>query len=188
MECCNVSIHNGLIDVGEICCPFCGTKLQDYESKQDNSCCDNKEIIKDEGMNVCQNCGSVYGYEVAREYVDFYENMHRFRRKSIYHRKYHIRNKIIDIRVKHKLRISISDTQKIYLIFEEIDKILSQVKRGRKRMISIDYILRQLFRMLRLPYKDLRITKSKRTLAFYEQYWDGIDSLIGDKIQSIIHK
>ena len=55
-------------------------------------------------------------------------------------------------------------------------------------MISVDYILRQLFRMLRLPYKDLRITKSKRRLAFYEQYWDGIDSLIGYKIQSIIHK
>ena len=51
-------------------------------------------------------------------------------------------------------------------------------------MISVNYILKQLFRMLKLPDKDLRITKSKRTLVFYEQYWDGIDSLIGDKIRS----
>ena len=185
---CNIELHDGLIDSGEFSCPFCDLKLGDYESKQDDSCCDNKEIIKDKGMIICQNCGSVHDYEQLQEYVDFYENMHRFRRKSIYHRKYRVQNKIIDIGVKHKLRISISDTQKIYIIFEEVDKILSQVNNGRKRMISVNYILRQLFRMLRLPYKDLRITKSKRTLAFYEQYWDGIDSLIGDKIRSIIHK
>ena len=55
-------------------------------------------------------------------------------------------------------------------------------------MISVNYILKQLFRMLKLPDKDLRITKSKRTLAFYEQYWASIDSLIGDKIKSIIQK
>ena len=89
-----MELHDGLIDVGEICCPFCDMKLRDYESQQDDPCCDNKEIFKDKGMIICQNCGSVYGYEVAREYVDFYENMRRFRRKSIYHRKYHVINRI----------------------------------------------------------------------------------------------
>ena len=74
---CNVELHDVLRDSGEFSCPFCDLELCDYESKQEDSCCDNKEIIKDEGMNVCQNCGSVYGYEVAREYVDFYENKNR---------------------------------------------------------------------------------------------------------------
>ena len=132
MECCNASIHSGLINVGEISCPFCDTKLRDYESKQDDSCCDNKEIIKDKGMIICQNCGSVHGYEQLQEYVDFYENKHRFRRKSIYHRKYHVVNRIGFLSGESKVQLSHKNIDRIIRIFKEIDKVLPQVNNSRK--------------------------------------------------------
>ena len=40
--------------------------------------------------------------------------------------------------------------------------------------------------MMGIPYKNIPISKSKKTLAFYDRYWTTIMSLIGDKIKSII--
>ena len=44
----------------------------------------------------CTNCGYVHGFKSANEFVDFYENRHRIRKKSVYHRKYHILNAMND--------------------------------------------------------------------------------------------
>ena len=187
MECCNASIHNGLIDVGEICCPFCDMKLRDYKSKQDDSCCFNKEIIKDKGMIICQNCGCVYGYEVAREYVDFYENMRRFRRKSIYHRKYHVINRIDFLGGKSKVQCSYENKDRIIRILKEIDNVLSQVNNGRKRMVSIDFILKKLFDLMGISV-EVSLSKSQKTIARHNRYWKSIYDLIGEDIQLIISK
>ena len=54
-------------------------------------------------------------------------------------------------------------------------------------MISIKYVIKQLFEMLGLPYKDINVTKSKRTLKYYEKYWKRVLSLIGDRIQLMIN-
>ena len=43
-------------------------------------------------MNTCVNCSLVDGYDYAEEYFKFYDNMHKIRKKSVYHRKYHIEN------------------------------------------------------------------------------------------------
>ena len=67
-----------------------------------------------------------------------------------------------------------------------IDSVLHEVNDSRKRMISVKFIMKQLFKMLGLPYKDINATKSKRTLKYYKQYWEKVQSLIGDRIQSII--
>ena len=56
-----------------------------------------------------------------------------------------------------------------------------------KRMISVKFIMKQLFKMLGLPYNDINVTKSKKTLKYYKQYWEKVQSLVGDKIQSIIN-
>ena len=66
--------------------------------------------------------------------------------------------------------------------------MLPNINRERKRMISIQYIVRKLFVMLGLPYENIRITKSKKTLAFYESYWEELYALIGGVIQKIIKK
>ena len=66
-------------------------------------------------------------------------------------------------------------------------RVLHKVENGRKQMISVKYIITQLLKMFRLPYKDISVTKSKRTLKYYKQYWKKIQLLIGDRIQSIVN-
>ena len=152
------------------------------------SCCDEQDTETVNGMNICVNCGSVHGYVYVPEYINLYDNLHRIRKKSIYHRKYHIENVINSISGENDVQLTFSQRNRIYLIFIEIDGILHKVIDGRKRMISIKYIIKQLLKMLEFPYKDIFVTKSKRTLTYYEQCWKKVQLLIGDRIQSIINK
>ena len=86
--------------------------------------------------------------------------------------------------------LPIKQRGRIYKIFKLIGTIIPKVNNTtRKRLISINYILKMIFIMMGLPYDHIPISKSKKTLSYYKKYWDTIMSLIGDKIQSIIdHK
>ena len=66
-------------------------------------------------MIVCRSCGIVQGYETAREYVDFYQNKYRMKRrmKSVYHRKYHINNVLTDLSLKYRITFSVAQKNKI---------------------------------------------------------------------------
>ena len=190
---CDIELHEGLIELGDIVCPFCNNELDSNEKPRDRSakycfCCDCQDIINDNGMIVCRSCGIVQGYETAREYVDFYENRYRMRRKSVYHRKYHLNNILMDISTKHNITFSVEQKNKIMKIFSEIDKILPQINGERKRMISLNFILRQVSRMMGLPFNKIPISKTKKTLASYQQYWEKIMILIGDRMKGIIDK
>ena len=110
-------------------------------------------IINDNGENVCRSCGSVHSYDFAIENIDFYENMYKIRRKSVYHRKYYIEKVVMDISRKNKI-------DRILKMFNEIEKILSQINGKRKRMISINYILKQLFKKPGIKHTFIQITKS----------------------------
>ena len=90
-------------------------------------------------MIVCRSCGIVQGYEIAREYIDYYENRHRIRRKSVYHRKYHINNILMDISTKHNITFSVEQKNKIMRIFSEIGKILPQIDGERKRIYIYEF-------------------------------------------------
>ena len=189
---CDIELHEGLIELGDIVCPFCNNELgsnekpRDYSVKYD-SCCNRQDIINDNSMIVCRACGTVQGYAVAKEYIDFYENRHKFKRKSYYHRKYHINNTILDIKQKYNIEISYHQKCKIDRVFIEIGRIIiNEANIKRKRMISINFILRKVLSMLKIPFEDIPISKSKKTLAFYDEYWANIMSLIGDKILAIL--
>jgi len=145
-----------------------------------------KDIINDNGENVCKSCGSIQGYKIASEYIDFYENKIKIVRKSVYYRKYHVQNTINNICKQYNLQILNNDRNKIYKVFEEINRILPQINDNRKRMISTRYILRRLFRILKLDYKNIEITKSKKTLTYYNQYWKNVKRRINSKIVDII--
>ena len=186
---CNEYIHEELKESGDIVCPFCDQILDSDEKPRlvkNELCCDNQYIINEDGMLVCQICGVIQGYNYVKEYVDFYENRHRFIRKSVYHREYHINNTIIDIEQKYNIKISYHDKRKIELVFAELGKILPLVNGTRKRMISINFIMRMIFKMMGISYEKIPISKSKKTLAFYDRYYASIMFLIGDKIKSII--
>ena len=189
---CNIDLHENLIESGDILCPFCDQKLEDSDEKPQDRlakydlCCDCQDIIKDNNlMFVCKNCGVVHGFGLSLDYVNFYENRHKFKRKSFYHREYHINSTILDIKQKYNIEISYYQKYKIDRVFTEIGKIINEVNGTRKRMISIDFILRKVLSMMKLPFDNIPISKSKKTLAFYNQYWANIMSLIGDKINNI---
>ena len=87
---------------------------------------------------------------------------------------------------ENNIQLTYHQREWIYKVFVEIDSVLNEVNDERKRMISIKYVVKQLFKMLELPYKDISVTKSKRTLKYYKKYWKKVQSLTGDRIQSII--
>ena len=92
---CNKDIHIELIEMGKNYCPFCDIELMEVDLKPSDTCCHKPDVISDNGMKICKNCGQVHGYEIVKEYIDFYENMYKIRRKSVYHRKYHIENVVV---------------------------------------------------------------------------------------------
>ena len=169
-------------------CPICsqGIELNDKTQivhlKGFDICCDCQDVIRNFGKYVCMSCGIVQGYEPAREFIDFYENRHRIRRKSVYHRKYHINDILM-----RKIEISVKNRTKIMRIFNEIGEIIPKMESKRKRMISINFMLRQVLRMMGLPYENIPISKTKKTLKSYQQYWDRIILLIGERIELIIY-
>ena len=189
---CDIELHGSLIESGDIVCPFCDQNLEDSDEKPRDRlvkyylCCDCQDIINNDGMIVCRSCGIVQGYETAREYVDFYENKYRIKRVSVYHREYHINNVLTDLSLKYRITFSVEHKNKILRIFAEIDKILPQINGERKRIISVNFILKKIFKLLSIEFNNLPITKSKKTLASYEKYWKQIYTIIDHKIKEII--
>lgn len=144
---------------------YCNKQIQDPSRPQRYVCCSNMKLIRDRHL-VCINCGQVHDYLTADEYVDFYENFYenrrKIRKKSVYHRKYHIMNVMNDIAQKKNIQIGYYKREKILRIFRFTDQNSPEVNIGRKRMISVNFILKQLFDILGIEYKFIPITKSRR--------------------------
>ena len=85
------------------------------------------------------------------------------KRKSVYHRKYYINNVLTDLSTKYRITFSVKQKNKIMKIFSVIGKILPQVNNTRKRMISVNFILAKILKMMKLPYSYVKVTKSKKT-------------------------
>jgi len=98
-DCGNI-IHEELIKLDYIDCPFCDEELQQPTIKI-IPCCEKEDIINNKGTNIFRNCGSFHSYGTAPEYVDFCENKHRFIKKSVYQRKYHLDNILNDLSSKN---------------------------------------------------------------------------------------
>ena len=183
--CCNSQIHDELKNIGESTCPFCDQLLVEF-NKVVEPCCSEQYIENINGINVCRNCGSVHGYDYVNDYIDFYENMHRIHRKSIYHRKYHIFNILNRICYGNRVELTHTQRDKIHKLFRVIGSVIPLVSKDRKRMISTKYIIRQLVKLLGLPHEIIDISKSHKTLVFYNRYWSNILALKYAEILRII--
>ena len=187
---CNSVLHDELKSMGEPTCPFCDRLLVEVDKVEVDKvvelCCSEQDMENLNGLNICINCASVHDYDYVNQYIDFFENMHRIRLKSVYHQKYHIENVLNSICYRNRVELTHDQRDRIYKVFAEINSILHKINDGRKRIIQIKFILMQLFKMLGLPYKDIQVTKSEETVTYYKQYWAKVQLLIGDRIQSII--
>ena len=185
--CCNPEVHTELMIIGESTCPFCDQLLVEGDKVTD-LCCSKQDIENNNGINICLNCGLVHGYDNANEYINFYENIHRIHKKSFYQRKYYIENVLNSICYSHRVELSLKHREQIYKVFVEIGCILPLVNGARKRMISTKFIIRQIFMLLGLPFEFIMVSKSRRTLEFYNRYWVEILLLRFDRIIRIIRE
>ena len=130
---CTEEIHQMLIhEEDSVICIFCCKQIQDLGKPKRYFCCSNMKLVKD-GCLVCINCGQVYDYLTANEYVYFYENRHKIRKKSVYHRKYHIVNVVNDVAQKNNIQIGYYNRENILRIFKLIDRVSPEVNNiGRK--------------------------------------------------------
>ena len=109
---CNSQIHDELKNMEESTCPFCDRLLVEVDKVVESCCCE-QDMENVNGMNVCINCGSVHGYDYVPEHVDFYENMYKIRRKSVYHRKYHIENVLNSICYRNRVHLTHNQRNRI---------------------------------------------------------------------------
>ena len=186
MEICNNNIHNELIAINQDKCPFC-EKLLIHGNNELDKCCLDCKIEDINGIYTCISCGLVNGVVYKSAFFDFYENMYKIIRKSIYIRKYHIENLINNLLVNQGVELTHKQRTKIYKIFELIGFVTNQINENRKRIISVKYLLQRIFDMMDIKY-NIPITKSKRTLNFYNAYWEKIMTLVGDQIHSITNQ
>ena len=82
---------------------------------------------------------------------------------------------------KNNIQIGYYNRENILRIFRLIDQVSPEVNIGRKRMISLNFILKQLFGILGIEYKFIPLTKSK-TLNYYSQWWVQIYDVIKNDI------
>ena len=181
---CNSQIHDELKNMEESTCPYCEQLLYAGDNFVDH-CCDKHDILEDAYMKVCQNCGT-QSYKYTSNYIDFYQNMYRIRRKSVNKRFYHIENTLNSICYENKITLTYKQRDKIYKTFEIIGSVIHLVNNNRKRMINTKFVIRQLFMLLGLPFEFIKVSKSKKTLQFYNRYWAKILQLKNDQIMHIM--
>ena len=186
---CEADIHDQFIKLEEAVCPFCDELLIEGVKNAADTCCDDQNIENVNSFNTCLNCGSVHGYTTfENEYVDFHANIFKIYKKSVYNRFYYIENVLNRMCLNNQVELTNKQRAVIYKIFDLIDTVIPKVNENRKRLISINYIIKMLFIMMELPY-DIQISKSRKTVKYYKIYGNNVMNLIGDKIQAIIdHK
>ena len=123
---CNTQIHDELKNMMEFTCPFCDQQLVKVD-KVDELCCDEQELENIDGMNTCVTCGKIYGYDYAAECINIYENMYKIRKKSTYHRQYHIENVMNSISFENNTELTHGQRERIYKVFVEIGTIIPLV-------------------------------------------------------------
>ena len=183
---CNEYIHNELREIDkDILCPFCNLQLEEeYKPIKIEFCCDQQHFINDNGIVLCINCGiKSINDEYVMPYINFYENKFKFRTKTIYNPKYCILKTLKSYKIK---LLTYKTQDKILRIFKEIYNV--ERKDNRKRMISIHYIIRCIFKMMKMDYKFIPLPKSKKTIEYYKTWWITAIILIEDKINNIIQK
>ena len=84
-----------------------------------------------------QNCGMVDHVIFTSDYINAYENMYKIRKRSVYIRKYHIKNVLSDIELKNRLQISREILNRVCRTFDLISTVLHIVNKDRRRIISI---------------------------------------------------
>ena len=143
------------------------------------NCPNTENFTLDYGQKICNECGVLNGHVLGLFDIKDLERLH-YRKKSIYHRKYHYEKKVNQI----SKRINLTDEEKSEL-YDNITKINNHVMEilnnqySRKRMININYLTKKLLEEMGCEkYKLIKLKISPQTLEIYEKWWDSYKELI----------
>ena len=150
------------------------SKPEEEVSRKSKCCnCQNSECFTiDSGYKICDYCGVANGHVLGFYDVKDYDRLY-FRKKSIYHRKYHYEKKVNQI----SKRINLTDEQKceLYDKLIKIDNYTMEILNKqyfRKRMIRIFYLIKKLLEEMGCKrYKLIYLKISPQTLEIYKKWW-----------------
>ena len=140
--------------------------MQQIIPKSKCSNCLNRECFTiDSGYKICDECGTANGHVLGFFDLKDYDRLH-YRKKSIYHRKYHYEKKVNQI----SKRINLNDEQKceLYDKLLKIDNYIMEILNKqyfRKRMININYLTKKILEEMGCEnYKLIVLKISPQTL------------------------
>ena len=141
--------------------------------------CPNTESFTiDSGLEICYECGTLNGHVLGLFDLKDLDRLY-YRKKSIYHRKYHYEKKVNQI---SKL-INLNDDEKceLYDRLIKIDNYVMEILNKqyfRKRMININYLTKKLLEEMGCEkYKLIDLKISPQTLEIYDQWWTSYKNL-----------
>ena len=141
--------------------------------------CENREYFTiDSRYKICDECGVENGHVLGIYDFKDYDRLY-YRKKSIYHRKYYYEKK-----VNHISKIINLTEEKKCELYDKLMKIDNYVMKilnkqyFRKRMISIEYLIKRLFEEMGCEkYKLIYLKISSQTLEIYEKWWNSYKDL-----------
>ena len=96
-------------------------------------------------------------------------------------------NIINDIAHDNNIQVGYYNREKILRIFRLIDQVIPQVNNfRRRRLISVNFIIKRLFDILGVEYKIIPITQSKNTLRYSENWWQRVYSFTKTDISRLV--
>ena len=98
-------------------------------------CCGNMFAEQKFSENVCVNFELVHGYNYDEEYVDYWQNWRKFRKKSVYDRKYNLLNHLLRTEKENFIHLTLNQMNKILNVF----KLLDKTKFNKKRLINMRF-------------------------------------------------
>ena len=142
------------------------------------NCPNTEHFTIDSGYKICYECGAANGHVLGLFDLKDFDRLH-YRKKSIYHRKYHYEKKVNQI---SKI-INLTDDEKceLYDRLIKIDNYIMEILNKqyfRKRMININYLTKKLLEEMGCEkYKLIELKISPQTLEIYDQWWISYNSL-----------
>ena len=154
-------------------------RMQQFSPKSKCKNCPNTSSFSiDYGLKICDECGTSNGHVLGQFDLKDLDRLH-YRKKSIYHRKYHYEKKVNQI----SKRVGLNDEEKyeLYSRLINIDnhtmKILNK-QYFRKRLININYLIKKLLEEMGCEKYKLVVFKiSPQTLEIYEKWWESYKEL-----------
>ena len=148
-------------------------RMQQFSPKSKcKGCINTSHFTINFSQKICDECGTANGHVLGQFDVKDLDRLY-YRRKSIYHRKYHYEKKVNQI--SKLIRLNDDEKCELYDRLVKIDNyIMEKLNKQyfRKRLININYLTKKLLEEMGCEkYKFIKLKISPQTLEIYDQWW-----------------